>query len=409
MTAATRLLIAGGGASFTVPKVTTAFTTSQDGGWTQASDPHAVHAGGVTVFGYVDLSNGDIEVRSIDDVTRAVSSPLTLHAALDQDTHAAPSFVFRPDGRIVAAYGGHDLANIYVRVSTNPYDVSAWGTEQSLDATIGGVSYTYPTLLYRGSDLYLFYRDVAAGVAYLTFTKSTDDGATWSAQTRLYTTTLADTGLTYWKIDSDGSRIDFAVTNKRTNSPNTKVFHFYFDGTDYRTSDGTVITGLPFEPGDLTEVYDGGDGLGWAMDIVAGSNPAFAYVVLDSPTDNSYRYARWDGAAWDLTTVAAAGGTLEADGEGNAFGGVSALDHNGSTVMYGQVKVASHWEIKRFASSDLGASWTTSSVTTGSSDDNLYPTVIRDHPARLVLLWLYGAYAGSPPYENATFGVKGWG
>lgn len=412
MTLTRRLLMAAGaGSAFAVARVLATLTTSQDGGWTQASDPHGIHGGGITAFGYVDLSNGNIEVRSVPDGSSTASASFTLHAALDADTHAAPAIIFRPDGRIVAAYSGHDVANIYARVSTNAYDVSAWGSETSLDATLGGVSYTYCTLVYLGTDLYLFYRDVAASVGYLAFSKSTDDGATWSAQTRLYQDGASDGGLAYWKIDSDGSRIDFAVTNKRTASPATKIFHFSFDGSAYHKSDGTTITGLPFDPSDLTEVYSGGSGLGWGMDIVAGTNPAFAYVVVDSGSDNSYRYARWNGSSWDLTTITAAGGYLDVDGEGNVFGGISALDHGQPSDMYLQVKVGSHWEVQRWSTPDSGATWAkTTDITSGSSDDNLYPTTVRghgDHTPRV--LWLYGAYTGSPPYQHATLGVKSWG
>lgn len=406
-----RLLLASGGTgAFTVTRATSTLTTSQDGGWTQASDPHAIHGGGITVFGYVDLSNGNIEVRSVPDGSSTASASFTLHAALDQDTHAAPALIFRSDGRIVAAYSGHDVANIYARVSTNPYDVSAWGTEQSLDATLGGVSYTYCTLVYLGDDLYLYYRDVAASVGYLAFSVSHDDGATWSTQTRLYSDTLADGGLSYWKIDSDGSRIDFAVSNKRTASPNTKVFHFYFDGTSYRQSDGTVITGLPFEPADLTEVYDGGDGLGWAFDIIAGAHAAFAYAVVDSGSTNSYRYARWTGSAWSLTTIASSGGYIDVDGEGNVFAASVSLDHSQPLEAYANVKAGSHWEVQRFMADSGYTAWAkVTDVTSGSSDDNLYVTAVRDYGSGPRVLWLYGAYTGSPPYQHATFGVKAWG
>jgi hypothetical protein len=397
MLLATRLRLGG---SFTDP-VTYTLTSAQDGGWTHASDPHAVYSAGKTFFGYVDGSNGNIEVRSWDHTTHTASASFSLHAALQVDSHAAPSLIVRPDGRLVAAYSAHDGATIYVRRSTNVADISAWQTEQDLDATLGGVDYTYPHLHYVGTTLYLFYRDFQGGTTgVLCYSTSTDDGVTWSAQTQLYKSAGKSS---YWKIDSDGSRIDIATTDGRDppDSPPTKFYHFYIEGGTRKKSDGTTIsTSLPIGPSDLTEVYNGGDGVGWPQDIVtSGANPVLVYAVLDAPTTNSWRYARWNGATWAKTAIASSAGTIE-----SGFASHIVLDHAAANIAYAPTVVGSRWEMFRYISLDNGASWSGVALTHGSAADHLLPTAIRNHPSDMTVLWLYGTYTS---YLVFSFGILG--
>lgn len=394
---ATRLRMRGSDA-FAGVDPTFTLTTTTDGGWTQASDPHAVYSSGKTFFGYVDGTNGNIEVRSYTHATETVSASFSLHAALQVDTHAAPALIVRPDGRLVAAYSAHDGATMYVRRSTNVGDVSAWQTEQDLDATLGGLDYTYPHLHYVGTTLYLFYRDWQGGnTGVLCYSTSADDGVTWSAQTQLYKNAGKSA---YWKIDSDGSRIDIATTDGRDppDAPPTKIYHFYIEGGVRKKSDGTTISAsLPLGPSDLTLVYDGAAGVGWAHDIVAGANPVFTYAVLDTPTTNSWRYARWTGDSWNLKAIASSGGTID-----TGFAASVVLDHSDPMKVYAPVKVGSRWEMYRFA--DNGASFTSYALTTSSAADHLYPTTVRDHGTGLTAMWLYGTYT---TYLDFDFGIVG--
>jgi hypothetical protein len=283
-----------------------------------------------------------------------------------------------------------------------------FGTELALDGSIGGNRYTYPTLLQllgeTNDPIYLFLRDRQAGGASgtLIYSKSTDGGATWATKVDVFEN---GTRSPYWKVISDGqTRIDI-VTSDGRDPPDTgasKIYHFWYEGGDWFETDGTDIGDPQFAPADLTEVYDGSDGTGWPMDIAYdGTNPVFVYAVVTSGTDNDWRYARWNGSAWNNHVIAASNGVIEGE-----FAASVCLDHGDINVAYAPVKVGSRWELKRFTTANGGASFVTFDVTSGSSVDNLQPVCVRDHPSDLAILWQYGTYTD---FNNTNLGVKGVG
>lgn len=387
-----------------IPNVRT-LTSAPDGGWTQVTDPRAVYYNGKTYFGYVDAS-GNIEVRTYTHATDVVSAATTLHATLDPDTHAAPSLHIRDsDKRIMAFYSAHDDTTMRLRISTNPEDISSFAAEVSLDAQIGGLDYTYPTivqLLGEANDpIYLFYRDwQGSNTGVLCYSKSTDGGATWGAQVEVYKNAGQSA---YWIVYSDGdTRIDFAVTdNHPVLSASTKIYHFYYEGGSYFESDGSSAGSPTLGPGDLTQVYDAAAGPAWpyAMTRDGSGLPRFVYGILSGATYNTWAYARWSGSAWALSTIVTAGGILE-DGVASGL----TMDHDDPSRVYASVLVGSYTEIIRYDTGDNGASWTPTAITSGSSVDQIHPTMVRNHAAPLALVFLSGTYAS---YLSFSLGIKG--
>src|SRR4029077_11837839 len=121
----------------------------------------------------------------------------------------------------------------------------------------------------------------------MVYTKSIDDGSTWSSQTVVYKKTSAQS---YWIINSDGTdRIDFAVSdgNGVSDDP-VNIFHFYYRAGSYYKSDGTLIgSALPLATTDLTTVYSSATpGPGWPTRIPkdGSGNVAIVYEVATHRT-----------------------------------------------------------------------------------------------------------------------------
>lgn len=377
-------------------------TAAPYGGWTQIPEARAAYYNGVTYFGYVNGSNGNVEVRSYNHATEITSAATVIKTALGVDTHNAPALLVRDsDKKIVVAYSGHVGSTLWVRISTNAEDISAFGSE--ITAESGG-EHTYPILLQRLAEtndpLYLFYRDNHGSGTRLAYVKSTDGGVTWGSQVAVWDANLGS----YWKITTDGQwRIDFAVTDGNPDNASSKIYHFYADATDYHQSDGTVLVGSqPFGPSQVTEVYDGA-GPAWPTDIILnGSNlPRIVYSV-SLGGDSSYRFARWTGSAWNLSTIVSAGADIVDPAP------VATLDAVVLTDCHLVKKVAGNWELYRYErSSDTVDTWDGgTAVTTSSGFDNIYPVKVHNHPAgELGILWLYGDYAGAE--ISFDMGIRG--
>lgn len=395
-----RRLPRGGGGSLVAPPTTWTLTAPDDGGWTHANAPKAVESGGLVFFGYVDMASGNLEVRSFDLATYSVSSAAVIAASFEANTHAAPSLFVRNDGRLLVAYSKHDGSTMYRRVSTNVLpDLSAFDAAADLDASLGGLNYTYPVIVRYAGDLWLFYRDWQGGdTAVLVYSVSSDEGATWSAQAELYESAGRQS---YWSIDSDGSRIDIVASDGR-NPPNADpvtIVHMYYDGS-WRTSNGTAITGAtPYAPAKLTTVYAAGDGMGWPMDIVSGTAPVFTYAVLNDPHSNSWRRAHWNGAAWVNRTIDESDGDID-----SGFASSVCLDHTDPTHQaYAPVKVAGQWQMFAHTTSDSGATWTARPMTSGT-DDHLTPEPVYGSTGLVRILWMSGGPYVS--YLSGGFGLS---
>jgi hypothetical protein len=383
-----------------------------DGGWSWFADPRAVTYTGEhtrTYVGWVDRE-GDVTVESFDHATRASASAV-LHAAFQQDDHANPSLLVRPDGRLVAFYSKHNGASMLYRVATNPEDVTSWGPELSVPTNAavppGGTSrgYTYPNPIRLSSEAatYLFWR----GADYQpTFSVQADGATTWSAARTL----LKVAGeRPYVKYDSNHSdTIDFAFTNAhpRENS-DVNIYYARYRGGAIERADGTKLAdvGTAIAPAQADKVFDGPENA-WVHDVAEDSagRPVIVFASFPSANDHRYHYARWTGSAWDVHQITPAGGSISTAASEPQYSGGITLDHEDPSHVYLSRQVGSAWEVEAWTTSDGGTHWTSQPVTSGSSDMNVRPVSPRGlipFDSGLSVIWLRGTYNTYITYETS--------
>lgn len=392
-------------------------TSPPSGGWTWFVEPTAVEYNGKIYFTYVDGSNGNVCIRSINSSTLAVSSETILHSALEADDHDVPSILVRQsDRKILCFYCKHVGANLYQRVSSNAEDISAFATETDLSASITKTTgYTYPSPVQLASEtnspIYLFFRDQTGSPTtnQIRYSKSTDGGSTWSAQTTIYSDTNHSS---YWKITSNSAdRIDFAVTNGHPFYDGTiSIGHFYYTGGSYYKTDGTALGAPPFAFANVSTVYSGTP-TSWVWDIAIDSGtgyPRIAYAAWTAgdSNDSTLYWARWTGTAWETHQVCV-GGSLDLDPtQGHYYTGGISFDHSDPNTVYCSREIDGQFEMFRYVTSDNGSTWTGNQLTHRSGGINIRPVGIRNHAGTLKALWMYApTYSG---YTNFQAAVRGF-
>jgi hypothetical protein len=410
------LMVAGGPQTFDPPAAPPPavfdLTSSPHGGWTEVQDPKAYYdsSNNRTYLSWVNSSDGGAYVQAWDHSTEAlIGSPFLIADYGGPDLHNAPAVVVREsDGRVIVVASGHSTASIFMKISTNPHDVTAFGSAVNIDSQLGGGDYTYPVLYQlRGvtnSPIYLLWRDIVSDQqGRIAYSILLDNGATtWSTRTLIFTCPTNNTP--YWRIGSDwDSRIDIVTTDIEPDD-STGLWHFYLDGTDnsLHESDGTTIAaGLPLEVTDLTPVMDDTNGsmMGWGI-AYDGANPAS--VVMQHPvgasTDNAIRMARWTGSAWTVeTVVSSVGGLLN----GNTYASGVVVPPDDPDTVYVPIKTAGKFEIFRYTKA---GSWTAQQLTTGGVDQWEPAAIFPVGPPELRVMWLKGTYTSD---TNWSTGITG--
>lgn len=332
-----------------------------------------------------------------------LSAPTVIRSFLETDDHDNPSLLVRnSDSRIMAFYSKHNGDDINFKVSTNPLDVSSFGAEQSLDAEIGLSTYTYTNpvqLTGEANDpIYLFFRAPDGTGRPITYTKSIDDGASWSAAVHVMANGAERP---YFRIAQNGNdRIDFCHNDGHPREVATNsIYHFYYQAGNFYKTDGTLISdvaSLPFGTADVTKVYDGTSIRSWVWDIAidASGHPVIVYATFPTPeTDHRYRYARWNGASWDDNEICAAGGRLF-ESEIYYSGGV-ALDHSNSNIVYASRNTGSEWHLYRYTTANGGASFTEQAIVTNKKA--IRPVVSRGGST---IIYLTGTYNSFTDYDT---------
>ncbi len=237
---------------------------TEDGGWCWFSDPRAVSREGRTYSGWV-TENGSVQAACVDHATGRVTT-FTLHERYERDDHDNPSFLFLPDGRLMAFYTRHGTREeINARVTERPGDITAWAPEVAItppDASpkTSGITYSHPFLLSNETNaLYVFWR----GRSFKpTLAKSMDLGKTWSAAQPVFSQAgLPKGNRPYAKYASNGKdRIHLLFTDghPRNEAQNSVYYACYRAGAFYK-ADGARMGGLndlPIRPEQADRVYD---------------------------------------------------------------------------------------------------------------------------------------------------------
>lgn len=399
---ATAALFTGGVPDASARGLAVPMSDAPEGGWSWFCDPRAVQHEDVLYFGYVRGSDGSVVVAAWDGstLTETVIAP-----ELQVNDHDYPSLLIRAsDQRIIAFYTKHLDTTVRYRVSTNPLDISAWGSEQTVSGKVAGsYTYTMPVQLSgeAGQPLRLFYRNhvtADGGDQELHYSKSDDGGATWGSAIRL-------SDLNYHKIATTATRIHFFGT-QHPNSGQTSLYHFYLDtpSGEWRKSDGTALVSpsFPLQPSDMTVVYDGSTTRAWVWDAAMdGDDPVVAFATFpgNDGSDHRANVARWDGDSWNVEEVAAMGGTIHPSSSPQPepfYSGGIAIDRGDPRIVYVSRKVGSDWHLFRYP----GAVQLTS-----GSGKRVRPAAV-ENAGSIRALAMSGTYSGYTDYSVGTVGIS---
>lgn len=422
------LFITGGAAADFV-------TLNDDGGWCWFEDERALIVGERLIAGTVAMGTrdparkGDVDVVSYD-LKSGLIVRRTLHHRLEADDHNSPAFVRRTDGRLLAMYAKHNPENrIYYRITIRPDDASEWGDERIfVPSETSRVTYSNLHLLTgensgRGR-LYDFFRGLDNSFKP-SWMFSDDQGETWAAGGLLVDFPGPVRHRPYVKYASDGATtIHFAFTEGHPSNHDNSIYHAYYRDGRLHRSDGTVIRALrdgPVVPAEATRIFAADpNNVGWVHDLALDGQgrPRLVYSVQKDSAglgrgqgghDLRYRFARWNGSAWQDAEIAYAGARLYA-GEDDYAGGISLHPDDEKTVFIstnvdpvtGAKSTSGHYEILRGTLRDGGLAFTWVPVTANSPTDNLRPIVPSWTRGKTALLWLRGKYTAYTHYDQAV-------
>jgi len=392
---------------------------TDDGGWCWFSDPRAVSRDGRTYSGWV-TGDGSIQAGCLDHASGTVTL-FTLHEAYERDDHDNPSFLFLPDGRLMAFYTRHsELDQINSRTTTRPGDITAWEPEVVLpihdqSPKRSGITYANPFMLSdENNAIYLFWR----GVSYKpTMARSLDGGKTWSAAQPVFSREGLPAGnRPYAKYASNGKdRIHFLFTDGHPRvEPENSIYYACYRGGALYKADGTRICGveeLPLRPEQADLIYDarktGVRAWIWGIAFDEEDRPVVAYTRLPEETDHRYHYARWTGEEWVDTELCAAGRWFPQTPAGQRerephYSSGLALDPDDPSIVYLTRPVNGVRELEKWTTADGGRTWKSEAITAGSEHDNVRPFVVRNHaPDGPTVLWenLSGHYIHYTDYR----------
>lgn len=370
----------------------------QGGAWANTTTS-AAYYNGTSYIGYIDLT-GTIRVASYDHASHAVAVSPSIMGGFNVDLHTAPGILVRSsDHKILVAFCQQATNHMYIALSSNAEDVSAWGSATDIASTLaGGGQYTYGNLSQlsgASGDIYLHYRDGLDSTGKLCYSVSTDGGSTWSAQTVLYQATNGG----YWTFDCDDTaRLDFLVSDGSAASGDTaSVYHFYYDGSSYYQTDGTPISAsLPLAPADLTKVCDGATNgsVRFPYGIVGAGGPYACWAAANTggwaANPENYWYAVYTGGAWSAHTIADAGAIPNND----IFEGGVAIDRIDPTKTYVARSVSGNYQLFLYETSDGGSTWTSSQLTSDTGDtENYHPLAPHNAASGLRCVWSGGTIA----------------
>lgn len=375
-------------------------TLTEDGAWCWFSDPRAVRFVGKRDRTYVGwaTSEGSIVVGAIDNQTGRIESTI-IQERLSRDDHINPSLLFLSDGTLLVFYSKHSAdAEMRLAVSRRPEDISNWRPSVRMRPNLGpegesrdgAVCYSNPVRLEGEADrLYLFWRGIGSKPCVAT---SDDSGQSWSPGRVVVAPATTYPGQRpYLKVDSNGlDRIHLAFTDGHPrNEPTNGIHYACFRDRQFRKADGSIISDwakLPFDSRAADIVYDGrATGVrAWVWDVAhdRDDRPVIVYSRLPAEEDHRYHYARWDGHRWRDTELASAGRWFPTTPEGQTerephYSGGLVLDHDDPSTVYLSIPRSGRFEVERWSTPDLGATWRQTPITSGSARDNVRPVAVR--------------------------------
>jgi len=397
---------------------------SQPGAWCWFGDPRAVRVGDATYIGYVS-PDGSVMIAKYDHLTQATTTK-NLRAQAQVDDHINPAIVYRTSNRLFVDYAikrGLPDSAMFQRATVG-MDFTNWTAGQTISDAIGnlagGMGYAYPNPVQLAAEgpgvMYLFFRGGNWNPCY---TKTMDGATTWSA-TKSF---ISNPGQRpYVKVASDEqNRIHFAYTDGHpAEAAWNSLYYAYYENGNFYKADGTLIRSLvnaPFPVADGDKVMDAQlNGVNyWIQDLAfdAQQNPVMVFNTLFSYgalRDHHYWYASREAGAWKLRYMTDRGGPMvrpALSGQANGYSGGACLDHCDPTVVYlsRDVQANGMFEIEKWVTADGGDTWTTTAITSNSTQPNFRPVVPHNRVSgSLDLLWMRGTYVEPKNYQTCVTG-----
>jgi hypothetical protein len=412
---------------------------NDNGAWSWFMDERAIVDAGRLIVGSVRASGsftnsnnpgwGNVEL-SVFDLTAKTSRVLVLHERFEQDDHNGPGLLVLNDGRYLAAYSKHNQEpRAYFRISKKPHDPFEWQstTEFVSPGRKGnwtGDNFTYANpirLSAENNRIYLFHRGVTQDPNYLV---SDDDGRSWRYGGKLY---IGRRGYSpYTKYASNNrDTIHFVATEDHPRNFDNSLYHGFIRAGKVYGSDGSFIAPLSTTTNttvlvtNLTRVYQGGPAnVAWMTDfhLDEKERPVVLFTTQNDGAglpkgkggmDHRFHYALWDGRRWREHEIAYAGVRLYA-GEDD-YTGLGAIDPQNTAVVYistdadpttGKPLISAadnlrHHELFKGETTNQGATWRWTTITSNSTVDNLRPIVPIWNSPQTALIWMRGAYSNN--------------
>lgn len=348
----------------------------------------AWYGNGHTYAAYLDYTNNDLMLGDYNHATKSWSETDTgYNAAQANNPHAAHTLMIDDDGHIcfsMGLYGGAS-GNCYYKRTSNPYDLSSWGTLYTVatPAGLGANQFTYP-IMFQTSDGTMIHllratKDTT-DEGQIHRHRSTDDGVNWGNDQVVLECTSADDRPYYdAHLDSNG-RLHLAYSYYQSAGANYKdLYYAYTDDPEaasptWKDAAGNTLS-LPIGETAGCLVYDS-DGGGWddgyllGITCEADGTPHIVLYLHDSVGTDRLDHFKWNGSSWSNSQIV----------ESNAIGPTpgtfsnSPIDgdlyyRNGILYCLSLVQESGDGEIHRYKSTDDGDTWSDESVTSSTGAD----------------------------------------
>jgi hypothetical protein len=429
---------------------------------------------GTTTAGGSGFNAGDINLTTYSLSTQAASNTVLHAALEqdDHDVPAIVALPDGRYMAIYQKHGGDNL--VRWRTSTITGSTAGWNAEATGTANPAsdgnGNTYANPFYLSVPNKLYSFSRSIGYDPNYSVFTSLTNTNPTyaygghWMYWKNPNTGPLTGgNGRPYVKFASNGTdTVWFANTEDSPDNYDNSLYVGYmkFDaagnGTVY-TSTGTLLgnistataptggsnppstgnagditsgTGKSYLPTDFTPVLQSnvsannmtGKAVSWAssMRLDSFGNPYIGIVVRDNLNDAvgndlEYYFAHFNGSSCQVSRMGYAGNPLYS-GQPN-YAGLITLDPYDPNKAYISANVdpstdapLGHYQIFEGTSSDNGATWDWTQLTSSTSVDNVRPIIAYGDDNQLgsdaeALLWMQGTYTSYTNYNTNIVGL----
>jgi len=254
--------------------------------------------------------------------------------------HGAPALGIDGDGYLYVFYGSH-CSPQYYKKSTNPYDITSWGSEQTLVSEA-----TYPQVFWTDNKLWVFYRNGNEEWAYKT---TSNGGSTWSSETEI---TDFDSQPNFWGVYARTMKApngDIHIVWLWRNDANDyfNLYYAYYDISEgkWKKRDGTELT-LPISESEADKVFEGSHTWIWGLDIDENNEP---YIFWAYSGDNKLKLTKWKNGAWHTYNI-----TDYPFYKSNSFGALKVDDSSNLRVI---ADSSDHKTAKLYKSTDGGETW----------------------------------------------------